>query len=454
MLHDHWRLPLTLACAALALAATPVLKPAPASAQETMDLPGEDRRLEVEAEQLFVGHVNPEGWRVLGRANRLLRSLRLTFRPDETRTSSSVRLGFDAEGHLYVLDPGAWRIYIVDPEGSLVREYSVAAREAGSGRWLSAPASLGVAPDGSFAVCDFVVDACRVYSADGELERVVSLGDSEGLADEAARFRSTRSSTAFLNLRDLGGAWVIERAVLEGPEVETNDLASAWSPPGRPKGVGGSAGSQLRILTPPDSPEAHLVTVSPGHPFVPVPHYDALPGGGFAFVDSTTYVVKVASADGQVHRILRRPLEPRPIPEEMRVAERSDLRRGAESVSKSFPQEQREAVGKALMDAVDEAHFHDEMAVVSNLMSTWEGGLWVRRSGEEPDDGSPRGPIDVLAPDGSYVGTIDPKRIPDLVSTLKHGRAAFGPDGLIAFIEDAPSDATFVVLKRLPREVR
>lgn len=442
------------ACAALALATTLVLKPALAGAQETIDLPGEDRPLVVTAEQLFVGHANPDGWRVLGRTNRWLRSLRRTLRPGETRTSSGVRLGFDAEGHLYVLDPGTWRIYIVDPEGTLVREYSVPAREATSSRWSSAPASLGVAPDGSFAVCDFVEHACRVYSPGGELERVVSFGDSEGYAGAADHFRSNRTSTAFLNLGDLGGAWVIERAVLEGPEVETHDLASAWSPPGRPKGVG-SAGSTMTVSNRPDSPEvAPSVTVSLGNPFVPVPHYDALPGGGFAFVDSTTHVVKVASADGQVHRILRRPLVPQPISEEMRAAERREMRRRAESIAKRFPQAEREAVGKALLDAVDEAYFHDEMAVVGNLMSTWEGGLWVRRNGEEPEDGPPRGPIDVLAPDGSYVGTIDPKSSDGLVSTLRHGRAAFGPDGLIAFIEDAPSDATYVVLKRLPPEVR
>lgn len=434
-------------------AVAPVAASVSSSAQEgVIDLPGEDRALQVNAEQLFLGHVNPEGWRVLGRANRWLRSWRVTFRPGRTRTSSGVRLGFDAEGRLYVLDPGTWRMYVVDPEGTLLREYGVAAAEAGRGSWSSAPARLGVGPDGGVLVCEYDAEECRVYSADGELERAVGFGDHEGPAGTTDHFRSARSSTAFFTLLDPGGAWVIERTVLADPGAETTGLANVWSPPERPRGAGGSEGSTMSIVTRPDSPDSVTVTVSPGHPFLPMLHYDALPGGGFAFVDSTTYVVKLASADGRVHRTIRRPLVPQPISEEMRAAERRQLHEGAESLANNFPEEQREAVGNALRDAVEEAYFHDEMAVVGNLVSTWEGGLWVQRSGEDPDgDG---GPIDVLAPDGSYVGTIDTEDSGRLLSTLRHGRMAFGPDGLVAFIEDAPQEGTFVVLKRLLPQVR
>ncbi|MYG81860.1 MAG: hypothetical protein F4187_08920, partial [Gemmatimonadetes bacterium] len=42
-------------------AVAPVAAPVSSSAQGIIDLPGEDRALEVHAEQLFVGHVNPEG---------------------------------------------------------------------------------------------------------------------------------------------------------------------------------------------------------------------------------------------------------------------------------------------------------------------------------------------------------------------------------------------------------
>lgn len=434
-------------------AVAPVAAPVSSSADGIIDLPGEDRALKVNAEQLFVGHVNPDGWRVLGPANRWLRSWRVTYRPGQTRTSSDVRLGFDAEGHLYVLDPGTWRMYVVDPEGTLLREFGVAAREVGRGRRSSAPARLGVGPDGGVLVCEYDAEECRVYSTDGELEQAANFGDYEGPAGITDHFRSARSSTAFFTLMDPGGAWVVERTVLEDSGAETTGLANVWSPPERPRGAGGSEGSTMGILLRSGSPDSVTATVSPGHPFLPMLRYDALPGGGFAFVDSTGYVVKLASADGRVHRTIRRPLVPRPISEEMRAAERRQLHEGAESLANDFPEgRQREAVASALRDAVEEMYFHDEMAVVRNLVSTWEGGVWVQRSGEDPDgDG---GPIDVLAPDGSYVGTIDTKDSGRLLSTLHHGRVAFGPNGLVAFVEDAPQEGTFVVLKRLPPEVR
>ena len=69
--------------------------------------------------------------------------------------------------------------------------------------------------------------------------------------------------------------------------------------------------------------------------------------------------------------------------------------------------------------------FYPELSVIEALTATWDGEIWVRRRVDEP--GGDAGPIDVLTPDGRYVGTYPAgaTALPD----------AFGPDGLAAFIE-------------------
>lgn len=65
---------------------------------------------------------------------------------------------------------------------------------------------------------------------------------------------------------------------------------------------------------------------------------------------------------------------------------------------------------------------------------------------ERQDLGGAPGPIDVLTPAGQYVGTFATGSM-----TLP---AAFGPDGLVAFIERDEFDVPTVAVKRLPAVLR
>ena len=56
------------------------------------------------------------------------------------------------------------------------------------------------------------------------------------------------------------------------------------------------------------------------------------------------------------------------------------------------------------------------------------------------------GPIDVLSPEGRYIGTFAPEE-----TTLPR---AFGPGGLVAFVETDEYDVATIVVKRLRDEVR
>ena len=88
--------------------------------------------------------------------------------------------------------------------------------------------------------------------------------------------------------------------------------------------------------------------------------------------------------------------------------------------------------------------FYPELSVIEALTATWDGEIWVQRRAEEP--GGDAGPIDVLTPDGRYMGTYPAgaTAMPD----------AFGPDGLAAFIERDEMDVETVVVKRLRRSAR
>jgi hypothetical protein len=78
-----------------------------------------------------------------------------------------------------------------------------------------------------------------------------------------------------------------------------------------------------------------------------------------------------------------------------------------------------------------------------NLRTGWSGKIWALRRGEEP---TVPGSLDVLTPAGQYVGTF-PSGALDLP-------AAFGPEGLVAFLELDEFDVPTVVVQRLPAVLR
>ena len=83
------------------------------------------------------------------------------------------------------------------------------------------------------------------------------------------------------------------------------------------------------------------------------------------------------------------------------------------------------------------------LPVVTGLAAGWTGKLWVSRRGEDLNG---PGPIDVLGANGEYVGTIasDGPRTPN----------AFGPNGLVAYIETDPFEVVQIAVRRLPAELR
>lgn len=174
-----------------------------------------------------------------------------------------------------------------------------------------------------------------------------------------------------------------------------------------------------------------------GRAFTPRLHWDVLADGRVAYSDSSDYAVKIAESERGVVRVLKRPLSPEPVTARAMRAERDRRMR--------LPREEWETGADRLSRRtfLDNLEFFPEIPVIRGLAVTWDGHIWVLRRGEEPTADRP---IDVLAPEGRYLGSYraGTVEIPE----------AFGPDGLVAFIEANELDLQTVVVKRLVTEVK
>ena len=191
------------------------------------------------------------------------------------------------------------------------------------------------------------------------------------------------------------------------------------------------------------------MTVGSGLAFAPDLFVAALPGGGVAFSDSSAYAIKVSDSDGTIQRILSRPLQPEPVTDRIREEERArrleELEREAES-SDPLPERFAAMAERALKtrrNDIETLQFFDEVPIVRGLRTGWEGTIWIQRAGGYAVGD---GPVDVLAADGGYLGSFRPG-----TTTIP---AAFGPDGLVAFIAVDELEVESVVVRRLPSAVR
>lgn len=404
-------------------------------AQEVIDLPGRDRHLDADFEEVFrVGVIDGEPWEMFG----------------------GVRyVGFDANGNLYIVDvagggrvsaddrEGALRlaralflseglrVLVFDASGNFVHEFGGSGEGPGEFKW---PSGFALMRDGTMVVMDRGHRAFQLFNAKGEFLRMVRgsgrwgtlLADPRGggvfTGDISTAVGGVRMSMTFFSSDDeVPTAPATFRPVLRldfgGDEVQTDTVVKGWLPSGgaRPtempplirttSGAGRAAGRFIgRSSSPPT--------------FAPRLLAGVLPDGGIVHSDSSAYALKITPPGaGRVERVIRRPLRPEPV---------------TAAIMKEYQETKNTA-----------REFYHEIPILRFLSTTWEGRIWVRRRGDKPDSD---GPIDVVTGDGRYVGTFatGATAMPD----------AFGPDGMVAFIELGELDVAKVVVRRLPAEVR
>ena len=403
-----------LLLAAAALCALGTVDRGGTLAQEVIRLPADDRWLAADFEQVFrVGEIDGEEWEEFGEV---------------------VSLAFDRAGNLHILDRMRSRVLVVDVHGGRVREYGRAGEGPGefeAARWI------GVRDDGRTVIFDFGHNGFLVFDSEGGFERLARLpGDASFMpneldltADGNAAIPNGAVSSVSIVMALAGGydgnrvsGRPVARLSLSDDQVRTDTLAMAWGPelePVRP------------VRSGPNYP-------GPDTKLVPPLLVGALPGGGVVFSDSTAYRVQVLDQGGGLERVLVRPLFPKPMTDricapvrERDLAETEEqLRVNRMGLSDGFR--------RALRERDQFSRCYHEFSVIRDLQTSAEGTIWIQRHGIDPING---GPIDLLTPDGRYLGSF-PEGTPM--------PNAFGPDGLLAFIEEDEFQVQSVVVRRMP----
>ena len=397
------------------------------SAQEVIELPAEDRRLDADFEEAYrVGSVTGEAWEQFGNAR---------------------ALGFDGMGRLYVYDSQAARITVVGPGGEFLRAFGRSGEGPGEFRGAD---GLAVMRDGRVVMGDLGHRAYQIFDANGDFERMVRMAPEPGdvrltalLADPGgeAVFSLVGARNLQVGMATTGRTTPhtsrpVERIILTGDLAVKDTVAEGWLPPGGNRS-GLPFGGQVNLGLP------------PRRVFGPHILAGVLPDGDVAFSDSSAYAIKIARPGMGIRRILKRPFQP--IPVTNRVIEAETERRVKEMEARGVPPILINGVNVALesarqnvVDYMDLVGVFDEVSIVRSLGTRWNGEIWVQRHGVEPGDDD--GPIDVLTMEGRYVGTYPAGAI--------GMPAAFGPGGLMAFIERDEMDVKMVVVRRLAPRIR
>lgn len=390
-----------------------------------------DRMLDAGLEDVFaVGTFDGEDWETFGEIG---------------------QVSFDGEGNLWVMDRQANRFVIIDPNGEFVRTWGEPGE--GPGEWRQ-PAGAAVFRDGTAVVADMGHGTYQIFNSNGEFQGTAPLRD--GGITRVGRILADPRGGALFN----GG----------GPTMMSMD----WDGEGEPPMPG--AGRPIERVTLGDEPRREMfytaweaprgeterqtvagaMVAMRGEPpiFEPGLHTAVLPTGELAVVDSATWSVKIVDESGSVARTLTRDVAPVEVTESIQEAE---MARRIEAIETGQgprmrivvddgdgPQEMPEdQINQMMRRRLENRGFFPVVPVVSSMAAGWDGLLWVERGQTDPTQ---EGPIDLMRPNGEYVGTIPATgpRIPD----------AFGPDGLVAYITRDEMEVPMVEVKRLPANLR
>lgn len=412
-------------------AVTLLLTAAAAEAQRPVELPRRDRDLSIPMDEVFsVGTFDGEEWETFGDIR---------------------QVAFDGAGNLYILDAQTSRFVVVDRSGAFVRMWGQSGE--GPGEWRQA-VGAAVFRDGTVAVADMGHGSFQIFDAEGNFTGTAPLRD--GGVTRVGRIQPDPRGGALFNG---GGSTMmsmeydgsgpppsapttrpVERVVL-GESARKEVFFEAWQAPrGEPSQMN-AGGVQVMMMA------------GPKH-FEPGLEVAVLPGGGLAVVDSSAYAVKILDERGRVVRRITRDVDPVRVTERI---QRAEIQRQIDRLeSGAGPRMRivtddgggqrempRDQINQLMRRQIEGRGFYPEIPVVREVAAGWSGLLWLERSQVDPDE---PGAIDVFTAEGEYRGTVseDGPRIPD----------AFGPDGLVAYIERDELDVPTVVVRRLPAAVR
>lgn len=348
-------------------------------------------------------------------------------------------VSFDASDNLYVLDRQAKRVMVYDRSGRYLRQIGQPGEGPGE---LMVPVSAFIAGDGTVIVADVARRAYSLFRPDGTFVRNVELN---GFPE----------SMSLLAWHPRGGVLGTFRAPPEriqpgSATVTENTLPLTFQP------LAGGAATRLfsiprSLTTETSSPAPGQVAVRVTAPpaFTPPVLFGPLPDGNVALSFTSGYTVRILDLNGQTLRYIQRPMRPRLTTERDRERARERSRQQAASGRGTIRITERRGGGgggggappsqgmPSAEQMIAEMRFADTIPALAGLRVAPSGKLWIERTAQEVGD---PGPVDLVTPEGQYLGTITAIPLPNAISR----------SGLAAFIEYDEDDVGRVIVRRLP----
>jgi hypothetical protein len=391
-----------------------------AGAQQVITLPGADQALSGQPQNLFtVGKEEGQDWEVF------------SFVPS---------VAFDGTGNLYVVDRDNGRVLVFGTDGRFVRQ--IGKKGQGPGE-LGLPVGVTILSDGRVAIFDLANAAVQVFGSDGAYQTLARSEPGFGSVQGGGLAANPQGGVFMMggNLRMPGPGQPPEALdsvpLLLVPVTAGETRVLFRAPAAKPNiNAAGSAGRmEVRVTPPPE--------------FSPSVTWSPLPDGSVAVSWGQNYDVHVMRPQGALGWTLKRPFTARRTSDRDRENAKQNRRKTLESGGgnsmrvESVNGRRTTTAGGALPPQQIEQilanmTFAETVPVVRRLRADREGRIWIERDG---GPGQNEYPIDIVAFNGAYVGTVKGVSLPN----------AFGPDGRAAFIEADDLGVQRVSVRRIPQ---
>jgi hypothetical protein len=367
----------SLALVTVATAAAVAQAPSLA-AQQIIELPGEDRVLDVTFEEVFrVGALEGESWEMLG-------------------TVRSV--AFDGRGNLHVFDGaggtyGPWRdprVLVFDANGAFVREFGRSGQGPGEFESLD---FLGTTTGDSLVTYDESLYRVQVFDVDGRFARSFDVRPQRFDPDPTGAAPSPEDLSGPDRAVGVVGRYLIVRFMELGDQSRSGVVR--WIDE-RPVAVALEDGAATDLIVV-GGEEVMMRGGRRGgrYAFSNYPEFGTA-AGRVAVIDTEAYLIRILSpVDGAVERIVRRNLEPQEVTDavcEEHLAGIMDM------VGNAPPEE---------IDRVEQMWRDFPRAPVLPMLRSIHvdatGHLWVAPyyvAGAEP------APFEIHSPDGTWLGSV------------------------------------------------